>query len=403
MRKIVKKEPQTHAVIVDTNILWHEDKKNVVNPEFESFWKEQCSSFNLDLFVPEVVKGELLFQQATSAIKARKTIDECMDKVNSITEKRYRHQIRDDEIKSRVELRFDKWLKSFNGKILVTPYRRIKWKDVIHASIWREPPFEFNEKDKDKEKGFRDAVILETIADFCTKNNRDISIAFICDDELLRETSDKRLSKETRFTTYESLEEFGSYLKLTQEELTNQFIRSILRKASEKFFKRGDPSCLFRQYNLDTDLKEKFKTYFDDPILSEPTQIGTAGIVGDMLVKPSAWSSATYGRFWIGRAQFKELEGRNIYHWLNIVTHARLFERDPFDISDSDIWIAPEDMKKEEKILLLPFHIVWKSKVLRDARFFDLEIEDVKLKGNEFRWPTEEDLKIYGLEKAEER
>lgn len=43
-----------------------------------------------------------------------------------------------------------------------------------------------------------------------------------------------------------------------------------------------------------------------------------------------------------------------------------------------------------------------KTKVTKDARFRDLEIEDVELQGNEFRLPTEEEIKLYRLEKPKE-
>lgn len=398
MPQIIKEEPQPHAVIVETNILWHEDKKYVVNPDFDNFWKEQCSNFNLELYVPEVVKGELLFQQSTSAIKARKRVDEYMDKVNLITEKRYRHQIKNEGIKTHVESRFNKWLKSAGGKIIVTPFRRIKWKDLLQAAIWRKPPFEYNEKEKDKEKGFRDAVILETVVDFCNNDTRDISIIFICADELLRETSAKRLSEETRFTSFESTEEFGSYLKLTQEELTNQFIRSILRKASEKFFKRDDPNSLFNQDDLHKIIVEKYRGYFNDPTLSEKVEIGSLWSVGP---KYSKWSPSTSGNYWIGRSQYKELENDNIYHWVNIITYVRLFDSEIHPSPVSKILSPTAETKKEEKILILPFHVLWKAKVTRDARFYALEIEDVKLEETEFRPPTEEDIRDYRLEKPE--
>lgn len=403
MPRIIRKDPQTHAVIVDTNILWHEDKKNIVNPEFDNFWKEQCSNFNLKLYVPEVVKGELLFQQATSAIKAKRKIDDCMDKVNQITEKRYSHRITDDEIKSRVELRFNKWLKSANGKIISTPLKRIKWKSLVHASIWRKPPFEYDEKNKDNEKGFRDAVILETIVDFCAKETGNVNIVFICDDGLLKETSDERLSQDSRFSSYEKTEELGSYLKLTQEKLTNQFIKSILFKASGKFFKVDDPNCLYYQSSIQKTLVDDYKKYFKDPTLSEQPQIGISSNFGDLLSKSSDWSETTSQGFFVNRSQFKVLEGDNIYHWVNIVNYVRLYERDFSSSFGLQTWAQKQETKKEEKILILPFHVSWKAKVIRDARFFELEIEQVELKDNDFRILTEEDLKSYKLKKLRER
>ena len=56
--------------------------------KYPSKLEEQCGNFKLKLYVPEVVKGELLFQQATSAIKARKKIDECINQQNQLNQEK---------------------------------------------------------------------------------------------------------------------------------------------------------------------------------------------------------------------------------------------------------------------------------------------------------------------------
>ena len=66
---IRKEEIKEHIVIPDTNILWFKDKSKVVNPDFDSFWDNYAQDSNLHLVIPDVVKGEMLFQQSTSAIK----------------------------------------------------------------------------------------------------------------------------------------------------------------------------------------------------------------------------------------------------------------------------------------------------------------------------------------------
>ena len=62
MPKIIKGKPLPHVVIVDTNIVWHKDKTPPVNPEFDAFWTEQQRLVDLELKIPDVVRGELLFQ-----------------------------------------------------------------------------------------------------------------------------------------------------------------------------------------------------------------------------------------------------------------------------------------------------------------------------------------------------
>src|SRR5882724_1549453 len=49
--------PPGHVLVVDTNILWLEDKGPAVNPEFDKFWQEQKAQLPLELVIPEVVTG----------------------------------------------------------------------------------------------------------------------------------------------------------------------------------------------------------------------------------------------------------------------------------------------------------------------------------------------------------
>ncbi|UCH08250.1 MAG: DUF4935 domain-containing protein, partial [Deltaproteobacteria bacterium] len=180
-----------HMVIPDTNILWYEDKRKVVNPEFETFWSSHSSNYILELVITEAVKGELLFQQSSSAIRSMKKATDCMDKISKITGKEYRHKITEAKIKNQVEARFDNWLKGKDGRVEPTPADAIDWERLIQDSIWRNPPFEFDPKKEKVEKGFRDALILETVVALCKKERRKHTIAFICDDALLRDETKK--------------------------------------------------------------------------------------------------------------------------------------------------------------------------------------------------------------------
>lgn len=67
MPKILKGKPVPHVVIVDTNILWFEDKTPAANPDFDKFWADHQALVQLELMIPEVVRGELLFQQVYPA------------------------------------------------------------------------------------------------------------------------------------------------------------------------------------------------------------------------------------------------------------------------------------------------------------------------------------------------
>ena len=52
-RRIERKRPPPHFLIVDTNCLWHDDRENVVSPGFTRFWETHSGEFPLKLALPE--------------------------------------------------------------------------------------------------------------------------------------------------------------------------------------------------------------------------------------------------------------------------------------------------------------------------------------------------------------
>lgn len=92
MGKILKGRPLPHVMIVDTNIVWHKDKGPAVNPDFDAFWTEHEHLVELELLLPEVVRGELLFQQFTSCSKHLDSVHEHVLHISSITAQKHLHK-----------------------------------------------------------------------------------------------------------------------------------------------------------------------------------------------------------------------------------------------------------------------------------------------------------------------
>ena len=59
----------------------------MVSPEFDRFRDQESGSFPMKLMIPEVVVGELLFQQTSSALKALGKANEEIKRVKSSTKK----------------------------------------------------------------------------------------------------------------------------------------------------------------------------------------------------------------------------------------------------------------------------------------------------------------------------
>ena len=387
MARIKKQAPDPHVLIPDTSVLWHEDKQFVVEPQFEAFYTKYSQEFALELMIPEVVRGELLFQQTTSALKGVKRINDAVIDVSKVTGKKYSHRIGDARVKREVEKRFDAWAATISASILDTPIGAILWDDIIHKSIWRLPPFSPDTKDHDNEKGFRDTLILETIKYYCGQESRQLPIAFICGDQLLRESAAKALGTDKRFTAYEKFEDFKTYLDLTRKKLEDVFIKAIIQRASEKFYSQGDGQCLFFRDNIKSTLQEIYKQHFDNPEGSNtliPSYFSSVGL--------RRWEARDGGTFWIGNAQYVDTDADGHYIWQNLVRFVRQFAR------TEPVTLLSDKGKTDRRLQILPFVITWKAHVTSDGRFKEYSFIKDEMKEHAFRPISDEDKKNWNIE-----
>jgi hypothetical protein len=384
--KIRKKELPPCAVICDTNVLWSMDKGLVCNPEFEKFWETCSAAYNLKLYIPDTVLGELMFQHTTSALKSFNSIDEHLKKLTAITEKDHHTRSTPESIKSQIHERFDRWLHQKKGEVIPLPVAGINLKELANKAVWHLPPFTLDSKNPELEKGFRDALIMETVCGF-SNADAERSVAFICFDALLREATTTALALSFNFNTYESLSDFESYLRLTKETFTKKFIAEIQIRAKEKFWASdGDLNCFYYEGKVRETLQETYKDYFADLTKSK----NALSLIHDAV---STWEPVNSGQYWIHNPEFISIQDNHRYVWKSMVRFVRPYRRlaisSPFEKIFQNI--------PPEFILILPFHITWSARVKKDARFYDMKVEKTDLVGNEFRAPTQDEKVRYSL------
>jgi hypothetical protein len=123
---------------------------------------------------------------------------------------------------------------------------------------------------------------------------------------MLRDTAAKKLKSNNSFSVYKSIEDFESYLKLQHEQLTDKFIKSILRKASLKFYNPKNQNCLAFKEKLPDKIEDKYSKYISDFKLSDDTQ----SVIGGLLSTPPKWNPNNGGKYWVSSSQFEKIEER---------------------------------------------------------------------------------------------
>ena len=391
MKKIKKPNPPEHIVLVDTNILWFEDKVKVVNPDFELFWEKYGSAFPMKLIIPEVVRGEILYQQTESALKLLKKANSDIEAISKITAKSYSHRVTEERIKKEVEERFDSWTTGKSAEIKATPVADIDWQGIINSSIWRSLPFTPDAKNPKNEKGFRDSMILETVCAVCKYFSDDVNIAFVCNDYALRTASDSRLGDIESFSTYESLKDFQSFIELTQKDLNERFVKSIISRAASKFFESGNEDSLLFKDGFYSLLRKDF-----DADLNNPKDPSPFGFLGSL---EKSWIHVGKEQAWVGKPIFKSLEGEKEYHWESTITIVRLFEKQ----GAGNALLPTLITEPTRRLLVFPICVHWKAEVRADGRFFVCKVVDYEKRDVTFEPPTIDQLERYGIQRAAEQ
>lgn len=372
-----------HTLIVDTNILRDNDVRILINDKFISFWNEHSNKYKLSLIIPDIVKGELLFQTISSASKKVDRLKEELTKLSAIANSKYSLKLPKDNPTQSINKNFNTWLKSTKGKVIKVPIDKVNWKNLIHSAINFSPPFKRQDSkgsgDRDDDGGFKDSLILETIFDYASSNPEE-NIAFITGDTSLREAASKKLSKFKKFSSYESLESFVSHLKLLDEGLTESFVTSISARAAIKFYSETDPNCIYINNKIPQLIQEQFKGKLFPP--NDPKKETLFSL---KFSEQDYWIPSSEVIFSPLTTSFNRREESNRYFWASNVISIQLFQSkeeqptpNPF-ISGGLFGTKPEDFSYSEEgwVLWVEFKVHWNANVMKDRRFYDLKYEKI--------------------------
>lgn len=384
-QRILKEKLRKHVVIPDTNILWHEDKTLTVNPEFDKFWDEHKILLPMELAIPEVVFGELHFQQTSSAHKALAKAKKEIEHISKVSGKRHGTKISENAIQIQVEDKLNKWIRAKSAYVIKTPVNQINWGHLIQQAIWREPPFSSDSKNEKVEKGFLDSLILETVL---TTANQAISqnhnVVFLCNDQLLRNTASKILHSKENVIFCESLKSFEGYIKLTQEKLTNKFVAEIQNRAGSRFFEKDDKSCLYSKADIYNQINKQFSAEL------QPDQISSNKLSGLLALGKTRFDKKA-SMIWIGSTTFERIEQPRQYFWSTKLTLAFRYE----EFLDTTLNIG--NQLHNSWILLFEVFVKWSATVKDDARFHNLTLEELSPGERTFKVANAELFDKWGL------
>jgi predicted protein tyrosine phosphatase len=387
MARIKKPDLDKRYIFVDTSILYSDDKTYVVNPNFEEIWQKASSVMPLQLIVPEVVKNEICFQHYKEAEKKSTEVQNATNILSKITDHGYKNRIVNSKIKELVIERFDKWLKKVNGTIQDLPVIEIQWNDIVRAAIWREPPFT---SDSNKEKGFKDCLIFETLKYFIN-NNPSKRVVFICKDRLLRETAEDLYSENDNVTCFDKIDDFNANINLLKEKLTQSFIEKIIKKAQSKFFRKNDNTCVFYNNTVRKKITDKYANELNNPPLSP--LLHAFGSTQKYSLNRTQ-DDCMYIRF----TDYLKIDAQSKYIWKTPISVVALFDMITSGIGDTLMENLGKILLPTQKLIrVTKVEVFWAVKIGRDGSFRNVEIQDIKMNDNELRYTIDNDKEEFNL------
>jgi hypothetical protein len=325
-----------YTVFVDSNCLYTPNEVEIVNPSFSDLLKEIRSKCEIELAIPDIVAREILNKKLDDCEACLKEI---ASKVNRIAKLTVTEPVRlpnIEDLQLNLKARFDRWVESLGATIIPVP-TAIDWTSLIEKAVSRRPPF--SPRSEKGEKGFKDALILETLLEL-HKCSPDRAVVFVCADVLLSKTACDHLAGPT-FLAVSSLDEFRSHLELRITQTSEKFTRALLTKAKEVFYTESNPNCIWLKFKVREEIHKSFGAQWSGDKYETLEQ---------NLLTPTALIAVTKEFVYIDETAFVTLDDEHFYHWQTKVELRQIFrprEFQPFN----------------EQIRKLVTSVKWKAKI----------------------------------------
>jgi hypothetical protein len=277
-------------VVIDTSALYTGSANNFLRKEIADLISQNSNLPDLTIrwIVPEVVRHERQFQMLQQAYEMLPTIEKLERLLG------HNLNITKEILNARVKEAVDCQVQEYG--IVVQPLNstEVDWPRVMLDASYRRPPFQLGEK----EKGFRDAMILETFLQIVTSSPTSRSVvrlALVSGDQLLRDAALARLESAANVHLLESIDALKGLINTLGSAVDEEFIARIKDRAAELFFKVGDKSTLYYKASVGAALEQALR--------SAPLKL----LAGADKYKIERWT--------IGAPRFVKKQGQRIY-WM---------------------------------------------------------------------------------------
>ncbi len=248
----VNKTPEL-KVVFDTSAIYATVSNQLINGDVSKLIKENSSHTDLNIYwyLPFLVVREREYQMIKKGSEFLPTIERL--------ERLLGHNlaITQELIESRVRSTIQAQIKEHNMNILDLHINEVDWSALISHSVSRQPPFDPG----DKEKGFRDKIILETFLQLVRSSPttaRICRVALVSGDSLLREAAERDTSGSANVRILSSVEDLKSLINTLVGEIDEAFVSELQDVAQKYFFEKDNNDTFYYSQKIRDELKERF-------------------------------------------------------------------------------------------------------------------------------------------------
>jgi PIN domain len=283
MAKVTRKREL--KVCFDTNVLFTQVASDLLRKQVADLLSVPVNDPNLSVkwFLPEMVRDEREYQM-------RQKAQELLPSLSKL-ERVIGHGlgITPEILKDRIAATIAQQLNQYGLTLLPLDSNTVDWGQLIQASVNRSPPFDAGEK----EKGFRDAVIVETFMQEVKRSPKTSStciLAIVSEDALVRDAVRTKATGATNVRILTDLEELTSLVNTLASEVSEEYVAELQPKAGAMFFTNSDDkTTLWYTWDLDKSARERFK----DALAEKPPGITRVTNKGNFItLKPQFVSKA---------------------------------------------------------------------------------------------------------------
>ncbi len=272
-----KRKKPLLKIVFDTNVIFNGTSSFLLNKKVSDFITENSKFSDLEIswYLPDIVVMERIFQmneKGYELLQSVKKLEILLGHNLNITE---------EIIGDRINTVIQKQLEKYNINKLDLDIKDVNWKRVINNSAFRNPPFENSQK----EKGFRDALILENLEQLVLNSPKTSSICkivFVCNDNLLNEAAKERLNEYNNIRYVNGLTSLKGLLNVLVSEIEENIVNEISETASKMFFIPQNENTIYYKENI----RDKIKDNYNDKLSELPDKIATKVETGTWYIAP---------------------------------------------------------------------------------------------------------------------